>query len=154
MSTKNLTEFSNKLKKCREDSNLSKAELSRRVGVSAAYIGQLEGMTDVFQKKPSRILIKELCRELKVNSEWLLYDRGEKNSEYSSAADPPQTKEKLTGYSNQPLKEDELRLIKLYRKLHLAEQEKVIEIAELYNNVKESRENAGGGSDLKESNSK
>lgn len=60
--------------------------------------------------------------------------------------------EDQSGYA-QRLNKSELHLIKLFRQLHPAEQDKVIEIAELYAGAKESRRTVGGGSDLAESNS-
>lgn len=115
------------------------------------------GLVSAWKKRgvPNEV-IAETAIKKGIRKEWIETGQGEKYSPYApSGADPPQeTRETPPGYSNQPLKDDELRLIKLYRNLHPAEQEKVIEIAELYNNVRESRENAGGGSDLKESNSK
>jgi hypothetical protein len=56
-------------------------------------------------------------------------------------------------YTKQPLTAEELYLVRTFRKLRLAEKEKVIEIAELYSGVKESRRHDGGGSGSRESNS-
>jgi transcriptional regulator with XRE-family HTH domain len=46
MSNRKYTDFSLWLKKKREKAGLSKASLAEKAGVSAAYIGQLENMTE------------------------------------------------------------------------------------------------------------
>ncbi len=99
---------------------------------------------------PNEVILK-VAEEKGVNSLWLRTGQGEK---YKHQHQPDQAREAPSGYTPQPLAPDELNLIKLYRQLHPAEQEKVVEIAELYAKVKESRSNVGGGSVLKESNSK
>ena len=147
MSTEKLTEFSSRLKEAREQKKLSKAETARLVGVSAAYIGQLESMTELYKKTPSVLLIEKLSNVLEINSVWLSSGEGE-------IRPPPSVAETKSGYGNQPLTAAERYLIKTYRKLNQAEKDKVIEIAELYCGAKESWKDVGGGSVSKESNSK
>lgn len=77
MSTKKLTEFSQRLKSVREQAGLSKAELARQAKISAAYIGQLESMTQDAQKNPSAVLVERLSQVLNVNSVWLKTGEGE-----------------------------------------------------------------------------
>lgn len=146
MSTINFTEFSLRLKLAREEARLKKAETARRVGVSAAYIGQLESMTESSKKQPSTPFIEKLCQILNINSVWLLTGKGPMHAS-------PGVAEKQEAYTKQPLTEDEIYLLRIYRKLHLAEKDKVIEIAELYSGVKESRRHDGGGKDSQKSNS-
>jgi len=71
------TEFSSRLKYAREAAGLSKAELARRVGVTPAYIGQLENMQEESRKNPSKPLLDRLAQILKINSAWLDAGEGE-----------------------------------------------------------------------------
>ncbi len=82
------TEFSMRLKSARERCGLSKVEVARQAGVSAAYIGQLEAMTDNFQKNPSDLLIEKLAQIFGVNSVWLKSGEGEDKGDMLSANVP------------------------------------------------------------------
>jgi hypothetical protein len=81
-----------------------------------------------------------------VTFDWLMTGEGEMLLLYGVA-------ENQEEYAGRLLSEDEDYLLRTFRKLHLAEKEKVIEIAELYSGVKESRKHDGGGSGSQESNS-
>jgi transcriptional regulator with XRE-family HTH domain len=99
LSTENLTEFSLRLKKAREQAGMSKSELARRAAVSAAYIGQLEGMAENSKKKPSDLLMDRLAQELGVNSAWLKNNKGEmhrnKFQEFSATREEEMAEEKV-----------------------------------------------------------
>jgi hypothetical protein len=62
-------------------------------------------------------------------------------------------KETLSNYeTNAPQNPLERKLLSKFRRLHPAEKEKVIEIAELYASAKDQRNVGGGGENLRESN--
>lgn len=90
--------------------------------------------------------IELACASHGWSHEWIMTGKGEMQTQ-------PGVAEEQGGYTKQSLTEDETYLICTFRKLHPAERDKVIEIAELYSGVKEPRRSDGGGKGSKESNS-
>jgi transcriptional regulator with XRE-family HTH domain len=116
---------------------------ARALGISNSHISEIN------TRKNNRTLylaIQSSPDFLDLNTEWIDTGEGEMRSQ-------PRIAEAQEGYARQILSEDEDYLLRTYRKLHSAEKEKVIEIAELYSGVKESRRHDGGGNGSQESNS-
>jgi transcriptional regulator with XRE-family HTH domain len=114
----------------------------------ATLAGITQGQWSKFEKGivPKTDVVGKVAKTLGVSIENILF--GESFVEV-----PHEIAEAQERYAGQLLSEDEDYLLRTYRKLHLAEKEKVIEIAELYSGVKESRRHDGGGSGSRESNS-
>jgi transcriptional regulator with XRE-family HTH domain len=116
---------------------------ARALGISNSHISEIN------TRKNNRTLylaIQSSPDFLDLNTEWIDTGKGEMLAQ-------PVVAEQQEGYARQLLSREEDYLIRTFRKLHLAEKEKVIEIAELYSGVKESRKHDGGGSGSRESNS-
>lgn len=121
----------------RNDSDLARFFGSKSTG----YVSNWRKKREIPEGNIALVSVKR-----SVGFDWLITGKGEMRSQ-------PRVAEPQGGYTRQLLSEDEDYLIRTYRKLHPAEREKVIEIAELYRGVKESRQQDGGGSGSQESNS-
>lgn len=135
------------LRKLRKERKWSQKVLSEKSGVNQGFISEIESG----KKTPGLDTLRALSHALGTSISFLTDDV---ETPPSGAPPPTAIAEEQSEYSLQPLSKEELYLVRTFRKLHDAEKQKVIEIAELYCGVKEPWRNAGGGSDSKESNSK
>lgn len=123
------------------EEGLNKTKVAKITGYSKAQVGDiLEDRVPLSDK-----FIRIFASSFKISEQWLETGEGEMR--------PPPTVQEPEGAYAPRLSRDELYLLRTFRRLHPAEQEKVIEIAELYAGVKESRNDVGGGSDCAESKS-
>lgn len=63
----------------RKDNNLSQQEFANRLGLSKNFISLLE----TGNREPSDRTVADICREFKVNEEWLIHGTGEKYADIS-----------------------------------------------------------------------
>lgn len=59
----------------RKENNLSQQEFANRLGLTKNFISLLE----TGNREPSDRTISDICREFKVNEEWLIHGTGDKN---------------------------------------------------------------------------
>lgn len=121
---------------------------ARAIGISNSHVSEINTRNN---NRTLYLAIRSNLDFSDCNTEWI--DTG-KGAMLIQDCGPPTVAESAATYSTQPLTKEELYLVRTYRKLNKAEQDKVIEIAELYCGVQESRRNVGGGSVSRESNSK
>lgn len=76
MSTKNLTEFSSRIKDIREAFGLTRDEFAKRVNVSGAYVGQLESGK---KENPSALFLGSVKKAFNINPVWLETGVGDMN---------------------------------------------------------------------------
>jgi transcriptional regulator with XRE-family HTH domain len=163
---KGLKEIGARIKEAREKNKLSQAALGSVLGVKAPAVSKYE-KGDNDPGILGLIKIAEMCG---VPLNWLIFGREDerpremsesaaiisalnKNSETREMIGRELLKETLSNYeTNAPQNPLERTLLSKFRRLHPAEKERVIEIAELYASAKDQRNVGGGGKNLRESN--
>lgn len=62
-----------RIKKLRKEAGITQEEFSSKIGLSRNFIAQIESGT----KNPSERTISDICREFRVNEDWLRTGKGE-----------------------------------------------------------------------------
>jgi transcriptional regulator with XRE-family HTH domain len=86
MSSEKYTQFSGRMKIIRERSHLNKKAFAAKLGVSGAYIGQIESgeANDGGTKKPSEMFLGAVCSHFLINPVWLQTGEGRMTCEKHS----------------------------------------------------------------------